>query len=100
MPWRSAFHRGNELLYRVTDKIIRLEGLPVIDGIEQSGDSLYIAYFLFRIGFLHARDEKAKTGLGFVKFEDRPSLLTSRANLDDGLVWEIHPSFRDALKIC
>ncbi|MNH42295.1 hypothetical protein D3C79_1039650 [compost metagenome] len=46
-----------------------------------------------------ARDEEDKTGLGFVKFEDRPNLLSSKSNLDDGLIWEIHPSYRDVLRI-
>lgn len=95
-PKRYTTH---ELFYRITDKIIRLEGLPEIDGIERSGDSLYIAHFLYRIGFIQARDDDDKTGLGFIKYEERPSLLTSRANLDDGHDWEIHPSYRDILRI-
>lgn len=92
-------YTSHELLYRITDKIIRIEGLPEIDGIESSGDSLFIAYFLYRVGFIHARDENDRTGLNFVSHEDRPTLLTSRANLDDGLSWEIHPSYRDILRI-
>ena len=89
----------HELLYRITEKVIRLEGMPEVDGVENSGDSLYIAYFLFRIGFIQARDDNDKEPLNFIKHEDRTSLLTSRANLDDGLNWEIHPSYRDILRI-
>ena len=95
-PKRYTTH---ELLFRITDKIIRLEGMPQIDGIENSGDSLYISHFLYRIGFICARDETVETGLGFIKHEERPTLLTARANLDDGLDWEIHPGYRQVLRI-
>ncbi|GBC63088.1 hypothetical protein DENIS_4077 [Desulfonema ishimotonii] len=88
-----------DMLKRITDKIIKLCGLPKIDGEEKGKDSIYIAHFLFRIGFICARDENDDTGLAFIKHEDRPHLLTSKVNLDDGLWWEIHPSYRKILRI-
>jgi len=88
-----------ELLQHITEKIIKKSGMPVIDGGLAAGGSLSIAHFLFRMGFICARDENAQESLGFVKFEDRPNLLSSIANLDDGLPWEIHPSYRAVLRI-
>jgi hypothetical protein len=87
------------LLKRITEKVIRHRGLPVIDGIPAINGSLTVAHFLFRMGFIAARDEADEAGLGFVRFEDRPNLLTSSVNLDDDLTWEIHPSYREVLRI-
>ncbi len=88
-----------ELLELITDRIVRRRGLPQVDGIIAENGSLSIAHLLFRMGFIMARDESDITGLGFVSFEERPNLLTSTINLDDGLTWEIHPSYRTVLRI-
>ncbi|WP_280192858.1 P-loop ATPase, Sll1717 family [Delftia sp. PS-11] len=88
-----------ELLDLITEKIIRHRGLPNIDGIIAANGSLTIAHLLFRMGFIMARDEGDQSGLGFISFEDRPNLLSSSSNLDDGLAWEIHPSYREVLRI-
>jgi hypothetical protein len=88
-----------QLLQRITDKVIRRFGLPNIDGMEKGGDSIYIAHFLYRIGFICARDDKEQDVLSFVGYDDRPHLLTSTVNLDDNLVWEIHPSYRTVLRV-
>lgn len=87
------------LLDLVADKIIRRIGVPKIDGITAEMGPLAVAHFLFRTGFIAARDESDAGGLGFVRYEDRPNLLTTRINLDDGLPWEIHPSYREVLRI-
>lgn len=89
----------NELIDHITDKIIKKIGIPTIDGINAQKGSLSVAHFLFRCGFIAARDEADVTGLGFVRFEERPNLLLSNINLDDGLSWEVHPSYRDVLRI-
>lgn len=87
------------LLKHIGAKIIKRFGLIEIDGLKQKGDGLYIAHLLFRMGFIQGRDEKGKTGLEFVGFNDRPNLLISTTNPDDGLQWEIHPSYRSVLRI-
>jgi len=87
------------LLSHISDKVICKIGVPKIDGITASEGALSVAHFLFRCGFIAARDDKNPSGLTFIHFEDRPNLLTSEANLDDGLVWEIHPSYRYVLRI-
>lgn len=89
----------SELLTHITDKIIKIKGSPIIDGRPATQGSLTVANFLFRIGFIDARDDTDDTGLGFVCFEERPNLLSSTTNLDDNLDWEIHPSYRKVLRI-
>lgn len=94
-----ARYSTDQLISHITDKIVLVRGLPKIDGISAENGSLSVASFLYRIGFIMARDESDVTGLGFVKFEDRPNLLSTKSNLDDDLVWEIHPSYREVLRI-
>ena len=87
------------LLDHIADKIVKRFGSPTIDGITVEKGALSVAHFLYRCGFIAARDEGDPTGLGFVRFEERPNLLATRANLDDGMNWEIHPSYREVLRI-
>ncbi|MRG98567.1 P-loop ATPase, Sll1717 family [Polyangium spumosum] len=88
----------HDLLNRIANKVFREVGMPEIDGVKAG--AIEVAHFLFRIGFICARDDSDPTvSLGFVRFEDRPNLLRTRANLDDGLDWEIHPSYRKVLRI-
>ena len=89
----------SELLSHITDKIIKRKGFIQITRNISSSGSVAIAHFLFQIGFICARDSKENDSLGFVRFEDRPNLLTYSQNLDDGLPWEIHPSYREILRI-
>jgi hypothetical protein len=95
----SALYTTNELLDKIHASIIAKHGMPSIDGIVLMPRELAVAHFLFRIGFLNARDDKAKFALEFVRFEDRPHLLSNNENRDDGLPWEIHPSYRAVLRI-
>ena len=88
----------DSILTLITAKIIRKHGAIKIEGAYCNNGGLGIAHFLYRIGFIHGRDQDG-IGLNFVRFEDRPDLLTTTENLDDGLVWEIHPSYRNVLRI-
>ncbi|MEX0178931.1 MULTISPECIES: P-loop ATPase, Sll1717 family [unclassified Stenotrophomonas] len=88
-----------ELLDHIGEKIVVRGGIPKIDGVSSARGSLSIANFLFRCGFICARNEDDSAGLGFVRYEERPNLLSSDLNLDDGMDWEIHPSYREILKI-
>lgn len=88
------------LLETIRTKIINKYGMPVLDGPPTQPRELAVAHFLFRIGFINARDESKNDGpLGFIRFEDRPHLLSNNQNRDDGLPWEIHPSYRSVLRI-
>ncbi|MGA9528187.1 MAG: hypothetical protein WBS24_08735 [Terriglobales bacterium] len=90
----------DQLLERMRTNIIAKYGMPALDGISILPRELAVAHFLFRIGFVNARDENIDDGpLGFIRFEDRPHLLSSNQNRDDGLPWEIHPSYRTVLRI-
>ena len=62
-------------------------------------ESLPIARFLYRIGLFVARGSVPTGGFEYFPFEERPELLRSAANLDDGLIWDVHPSFRAALRL-
>jgi len=96
---KTSKYPTTSLLAHIKNNIISKTGPVKIDGISSISDEITIAHFLFRIGFISARDETDATGLGFVTFEDRPHLLTTTQNLDDGLPWEIHPSYRSVLRI-
>jgi hypothetical protein len=88
-----------ELMDHLVEKVVTPRGFPNIDGVTSEGGVIGVAHFLYRIGFITARDDEDVAGLGFIRFEDRPSLLTTKANLDDNMDWEIHPSYRSVLRI-
>lgn len=89
----------DQLFDHISDKIVKRYGIPVIDGVSATRGGLSVAHFLYRCGFIAARDEADVTGLGFIRFEERPDLLSTDVNLDDGLAWEIHPSYREVLRL-
>jgi hypothetical protein len=96
----STQYETRELLAKLQSQIVDKYGVPQIDGIVSGEGALAISHFLYRIGFLNARDERTRSGpLEFIRFEERPHLLSSIQNPDDGLKWEIHPSYRTVLRI-
>jgi len=64
-----------------------------------TNDPIEIARFLYRIGFIVAMDIKSKNQREYFSFEEKPELLCSVSNLDDGMQWRIHPSFHVALRL-
>jgi hypothetical protein len=58
-----------------------------------------ISRFLYRLGFIVARSEKADGSYEHYRFDQMPDFLTSRTDEDFGLKWEIHPCYREALDI-
>jgi len=92
-----------DLLRRISEKYLggsKPNDVPPIDGIEFS-HALQIARFLFQIGFINGYDEyyQERGTQQFIGFEERPGLLEVETNLDDGLTWEVQPSYRNALRI-
>jgi hypothetical protein len=91
------------LLQRLSDRYIghsAAKGIPRIDGVDYF-DSLQIARFLFKCGFINGHNEDYQN-LGvseFVTYEERPDLLSVSTNLDDGMTWEVQPAYRNVLKI-
>ena len=89
-----------DLLARIQSTLLSHQAAPTINGVPGEDEPMAIARFLFRIGFLSGRDDQELKGpLRFVQFEDRPNLLSTDVNPDDGLSWEIHPSYRQILRI-
>jgi hypothetical protein len=90
-----------ELLSQIATKFVNKVGsgnIKPIDGVPYRYH-LQLAHFLYKVGFIVGRREDGVSpNADFVRFEERPELLTD-AVMDDGLLWEVHPSYRDALTI-
>ncbi|MCR9342600.1 hypothetical protein NB530_15310 [Vibrio alginolyticus] len=89
-------YKTKALLSKTSEYISRY-GAPKIDGSESESDNLNVAHFLFRSGFIVGSSEQEDNY--YVEFEDRPTLLVTDANLDDGLDWVIPMCYRKALSI-
>lgn len=77
-----------------------LQGLnPRITGAGVRATNRDVAQFLFQIGFLSARHDNSDGSYEHLTFADRPNLLRANTNIDEGVSWEIHPVFRNALKL-
>lgn len=92
-----------DLLSQLATRYINAVGsasIPPLNGFPYQYP-LQLAHFLFKIGFIVGRRDQANDSgnAEFVRFEERPELLTDARNPDDGLLWEVHPAYRDALTI-
>ena len=78
------------------DYIIRV-GIPSIPQIDNYPYQTprQLSHFLFKIGFIAGRVSATE----FVTYQERPELLTDQINPDDGMDWEIYPSYRTVLRI-
>lgn len=100
----SAFSKQNEryptadLLKLIEDRVLQPLN-PKIFGIVGKPSHKEVAHFLFQIGFITARQDNADRSYNHISFDMNPSLLKSRTNIDDGVSWEIHPVFRQALQL-
>lgn len=72
---------------------------PHIVGVMGTAQAKDVASFLFEIGFIFGRLDLDDGSYEHITFSERPHLLKSRTNIDDGLRWEIHPIFRQALEV-
>ncbi|NNM68658.1 MAG: hypothetical protein HKM00_01585 [Gallionella sp.] len=72
---------------------------PKIIGVLGSPSTLDVAHFLFQIGFLTARKDFSDDHYEHIAYADNPMLLNTKTNIDQGYSWEIHPVFRQALKL-
>lgn len=72
---------------------------PKIAGVIGQASAMEVAHFLFQIGFLTARRDLPGGKYEHLSYADNPALLNARNNADQGFSWEIHPVFRDALKL-
>lgn len=92
-------YNTHNFMDRIMKKIVRRYGPLKIDGIDNVQGTLGIAHFLYRIGFIQGCSGEDNLDDEPTSFEDRPDLLKTDINLDDGLDWEIHPSYRKVLRI-
>jgi hypothetical protein len=86
-------------LYRVINNKIANHLNPKIVGVVGRPSARDIAAFLFQAGFFYGRQDFDDGSYQHVTFSDRPHLFTSRSSPDDGLCWEVHPVFRQALEM-
>lgn len=100
----SAFSRQNERY--TTDELVKTlrnrvmtAVHPQIVGISTAPSEVEVAHFLFQIGFLTARRDFSNGHYEHLAFADAPHLLKDRTNLDDGVTWEIHPVYRQTLRL-
>ena len=80
----------NRVLQSVTPKIVGVLGVP---GPRE------VAHFLFQIGFLSARKDHADGTYTHYSYAEKPELLVTENNIDQGMSWEIHPVFRQTLDL-
>ena len=99
-----AFSGQNERY--ATDQLVKSIRDRIVPGVRpQIGTGaattspVEIAQFLFQIGFLSARLDKPDGGYEHFAYAERPNLLRVSTNLDEGMSWEIHPVFRDTLRL-
>jgi len=97
-----ARYSTSDLLSQISTSYINAVGSGSIGKIDGHPYNypMQLAQFLFRVGFIVGRaDHNGGDNANFTKFEERPELLTDTRNPDDGLLWEVHPAYRDALNI-
>jgi hypothetical protein len=86
----------DELMKHIDRKILE-HVRPKISGVSGRSTNRDVARLLFQVGLFFGRRDKADLSYEHVSFAENPYLFVSRTSLDDGLSWEIHPIFRQAL---
>jgi hypothetical protein len=93
---QSERYRTADLISTIANRVLQAV-TPHIAGVMGAPTPRDVAAFLFQIGFLSAREDRDDGTYRHIAFSDNPSLLVARTNIDQGLSWEIHPVFRQAL---
>ena len=92
--WKRTF-TTQEMLSRISTDYLK----KVVDSESKPFDAVQLAHLLFRSGVITAISKGGGKGVKRMEYEDRPTLLTSRAALDEGFDWEIPMFLRAALKL-
>lgn len=87
-----------ELLKIVDDRIMTHVDVTIA-GVSGRVSAMDVASLLFEIELYYGRRDFPDQSYEHVNFTDSPTLLRSRTNIDTGLIWEIHPVFRQALEM-
>jgi hypothetical protein len=96
---RQAEEYATDELMETISKRILPSVSPRIVGVAGDPRAIDVAAFLFQIGFLSARRRLDADQYEHLTYSDQPDLLRARNNRDDGVRWEIHPVFRQALQL-
>jgi hypothetical protein len=91
-------YKTDTLLKTIENRVLT-SVTPHIAGVAGKASALDVASFLFQIGFLSARRTYPDGRYEHITYSEQPSLLRARTNIDDGVSWEIHPVFRQALQL-
>lgn len=94
--WKKKFST-TELLSRISNEHIKKA--TASEGETRLQDAVQLAHLLFRAGALAAIKKNASYRNQHLDYEDKPTLLTSRAALDEGFDWEIPMYLRPAFKM-
>jgi hypothetical protein len=95
---QSERYKTADLITTITNRVLQAVS-PHIVGVTGPPKPLDVAAFLFQIGFLSARRDKSDGSYEHITYSGNPSLLVARTNIDQGVSWEIHPVFRQALNL-
>lgn len=88
----------DQLIGTIRDRV--LNGVTVkLASVGKVTKPMQVAAFLYEIGFLTAREDHEDGRYSHYSFAEQPELLHSRTNVDRGLSWEIHPVFRQTLRV-
>ncbi|WP_417746320.1 P-loop ATPase, Sll1717 family [Rosistilla oblonga] len=88
----------DQLIRTIKDRV--LNGLSVkLASVGTVTKPMQVAGFLYEIGFLTAREDHEDGQYSHYSFAEQPELLHNRTNVDRGLSWEIHPVFRQTLRV-
>lgn len=98
----KAKYSTDEIASKINKEFVGPVGannIPSVDG-EVYSSPLQLASLLFQIGFLVARlGEREEAGaVDFITYSERPELLRHGIPVDDNLIWEIYPSYRQRPK--
>lgn len=88
----------DELIKVIRDRVLQ-SVQPNIVGIIGKPGPREIGHFLFQIGFLSARQDHQDGTYTHLTYAERPNLLQTVTNIDEGMSWEIHPVFRQTLDL-
>lgn len=88
----------DQLLTLIKDRVLQ-SVIPKIVGVLGNPSPREVARFLLQIGFLSARKDHDDGTYTHYSFADKPELLITENNIDQGMSWEIHPVFRQTLDL-
>ncbi|MHC1481733.1 P-loop ATPase, Sll1717 family [Frateuria aurantia] len=90
---------STDQLYSVINNRVLQSVQPKIVGVLGTANATDVASFLYQIGFLTARRELGGGNYEHELYAEKPDLLTTATNRDQGYSWEVHPVFRQPLRL-